>query len=234
MPLLVTVACVLPPVAFCALVAACRRVPARTLQPVLHVQKLHNALMCLYSLYVYVFLLLKMQSTGRLDSVRAMLCESGDGAPMLWYASKYLEWVDTLILFAKGKKPSALHLFHHATAPIAVAANLFDLARPTPGFDIGSFLNGGVHAVMYMYYYDAVAYRDLRKMVTTIQIIQHVAVVGSCVAALCMEGCHAPVERYAVSIGLYAVYLVAFLAFYARTYASAPGPRINGWKAKRA
>ncbi len=64
--------------------------------------------------------------------------------------------------------------------------------------------------------------RDLRKMVTTIQSLQHVAVVGSCVAALCMEGCHAPVERYAVSIGLYAVYLVAFIAFYLRTYASAP------------
>ena len=220
--MLLVVACVLPPVAFCALVAACRSAPARTLQPVLRVQKLHNVLMCLYSLYVYVFLLHKFKSTGRLDSVHAMLCESGDGAPMLWYASKYLEWIDTLLLFAKGRQPSVLHLFHHATAPIAVAVNLFDRAQPTAGFDIGSFLNGGVHAVMYFYYYDATAYRHLRKMITTIQIIQHAIVVGSCVAALCMEGCHAPVERYAVSIGLYAVYLVAFLAFYARTYASVP------------
>ena len=67
----------------------------------------------------------------------------------LFFASKYIEWLDTVFLILKDKPTSILHRLHHVGAPVAVGL-LWHSRAPFAWLFIA--LNGTVHFFMYGYY----------------------------------------------------------------------------------
>jgi len=69
---------------------------------------------------------------------------------LFWfYMSKYYEYVDTMILYAKHKEPIFLQKFHHVGA--AVVWHVGYVYR-FDGVYFASLINSGIHTVMYLYY----------------------------------------------------------------------------------
>ena len=72
-----------------------------------------------------------------------------DALLLSFYLSKYYEYMDTAILYAKGKEPIFLQKFHHVGA--AVVWHLGYVYR-FDGVYFASLINSGIHTVMYLYY----------------------------------------------------------------------------------
>ena len=69
---------------------------------------------------------------------------------LFWfYVSKYYEFIDTFILYAKKREPIFLQKFHHMGASI-----LWHLGYvyKLDAIYFASLLNSGVHSIMYLYY----------------------------------------------------------------------------------
>ena len=72
-----------------------------------------------------------------------------DALLLSFYLSKYYEYMDTAILYAKGKEPIFLQKFHHVGA--AVVWHVGYVYR-FDGVYFASLINSGIHTVMYLYY----------------------------------------------------------------------------------
>ena len=188
---------------------------------VLRLRFIHNVCLSIYSLFVFLWMLTKLKR-GRFD--RALICNAREGAAPFWCLSKFVEWFDTILLVARYKRISSLHLFHHATAPLITILNTRD-GVPTPLYDAGTTLNAFVHFFMYAFYADPVNLRFLKKFITSIQILQHGVVVSLLCFTLCMQSCDAPLEIYGFSLLCYGVYLGLFLHFYTTRYSGAAAAR---------
>lgn len=191
------------------------------LLPILRVRVAYNLAMSAYSVYVACSVWVKLRSAGR-DTIHAAFCDAGEGAPAFWHASKYAEWADTLFILASGRIPSTLHVFHHATTAPLVATNQWGATgaatSPTALFDLGTFLNGLVHAFMYAYYASPARFRFARRHITRLQIAQHCCVLTA-VAYATLGGCDAPpVTEYLASCLAYGGYLLLFWRFYVAAY----------------
>jgi hypothetical protein len=68
----------------------------------------------------------------------------------LFYLSKYYEYVDTMILYAKHKQPIFLQKFHHIGATIVWHLGF---VYEFEGVYFASLINSGIHTVMYGYYF---------------------------------------------------------------------------------
>jgi hypothetical protein len=66
-----------------------------------------------------------------------------------FYLSKYYEYVDTMILYAKKKNPIFLQKFHHIGA---VFTWHLGYVYKLDGLFYASLINSGVHTIMYLYY----------------------------------------------------------------------------------
>lgn len=208
-----------PPLGYTLLVLACRALGQRRLAPLLRLRLAHNLLLVAYSFLVGWATISKLKER---SGLYATVCVAGAGDAPYWYASKLWEWFDTVLIYARGRKPAALHLGHHATAASVVALNLLGRARPTPLFDVGTALNATVHTYMYLYYADPLVFRPFRRYITIAQIAQHAIIVACLVGALATPGCDAPLAPYVASLAAYAFYLVTFLGFYLKTYRKTP------------
>jgi hypothetical protein len=208
-----------PPLGYALLVLACRELGRERLSPLLRLRLAHNVLLASYSFLVAWATIGKL---GYRHSVHEVVCVAGAGAAPYWYASKLWEWWDTVFIYASGRRPTALHLGHHATTASVVALNLAGRAWPTPLYDVGTALNAVVHTYMYIYYTNPRTLYPFRRYITIAQIAQHVAVVACLVGTLATPGCDAPVVPYAASLAAYGFYLVTFLGFYVKTYWHAP------------
>lgn len=180
---------------------------------ILRFRRAHNLLMSVYSALVLLYMGDKL-SHSRAD----LLCTARAGAAPFWFASKFVEWMDTVMLLARFKTVETLHLFHHATAPVVTFLNERAPSAPTPLYDIGTLLNAFVHTVMYLYYADPRLFRPIRKWITAMQIFQHAVVVLLVCVALATEGCDAPRDAYGTSLIAYTFYLCLFVRFYVTTY----------------
>jgi len=145
-------------------------------------------------------------------------------AAMLWvfYTSKILDFFDTIIMVARGtwRQFSFLHVYHHTSIFMIYWLNL------NAGYDGDIYytivLNGGIHFVMYTYYFMAIfnipGRQALRPLVTNSQLIQFVTMMGQAVYML-TQGCAFP-HRIT---GMYLVYIFSlfllFNNFKTKTYA---------------
>ena len=68
----------------------------------------------------------------------------------LFYLSKYYEYVDTMILYAKKKQPIVLQKFHHIGATIVWHLGF---VYEFEGVYFASLINSGIHTIMYGYYF---------------------------------------------------------------------------------
>jgi len=70
---------------------------------------------------------------------------------LFWfYMSKYYEYVDTMILYAKHKNPIFLQKFHHVGATVVWHLGYF---YEFEGVYFASLINSGIHTIMYGYYF---------------------------------------------------------------------------------
>lgn len=162
-------------------------------------------------------------------SMHGWLCVAPSPAPRLilfWYCSKFYEWVDTALLLARGKELSSLHYNHHMTAATVVASHMVGrssrVGDRTSIYDVPLLLNAFVHTLMYAYYWSPTAFRPIRQWITRLQIVQHAVVLLSILytsyKAVGTEDCHVTLLGNGLSLLLYGMYLVQFVAFYARSY----------------
>jgi hypothetical protein len=95
---------------------------------------------------------------------------------LFWfYISKYYEFIDTFILYAKKRDPIFLQKFHHMGASM-----LWHLGYvyKVDAIYFASLLNSGVHSIMYLYYLCCMfpdinnKIRKYKIYVTIIQIAQ--------------------------------------------------------------
>ena len=218
----------LPPFAYaCVFVPLCRSLLSRpgAAAFVLRFQRLHNWLMAGFSLIMTVLAVQQLAFYRPGFTPHDQLCATPRPAPLMvraWYISKFAEWIDTTLLLAQGKPLSSLHWNHHATTATVVASHF--AARPvrTSIFDWPLLLNAAVHTLMYSYYAAPKALRPLRKMITTSQIIQHVSVLCTILYTSGTRyrggSCDVSDGANGLSLLLYGMYLVQFLAFYVAAY----------------
>lgn len=91
----------------------------------------------------------------------------------VYYLSKYLELLDTVILALKGKTLSLLHVFHHAVMPVQT---WLWLEHRQSLQEIALLTNTLIHVIMYHYYFMSSLGKppQWKKVVTQSQIIQFV------------------------------------------------------------
>jgi len=122
----------------------------------------HNFGLHTFSLYTFIHLFGTMLQHGivnqpgyyfELPGVRTIL--------WLFYLSKYYEYMDTVLLLAKGKKPIFLQKFHHCGAVIVWHLGyVFSM----DGLFFASLINSGVHTIMYFYYLMSL-YSNMRDVI---------------------------------------------------------------------
>jgi hypothetical protein len=87
-----------------------------------------------------------------------------DNIIFLFYLSKYYEYVDTFLIYAKQNEPIALQKFHHLGA---VFIWHLGYVYKFDGIVFASILNSGVHSFMYLYYLLTIIktkYIDINKL----------------------------------------------------------------------
>ncbi|XP_022155013.1 elongation of fatty acids protein 3-like [Momordica charantia] len=157
-----------------------RHVPLPSISPAFlaPISALHNLTLLLLSLLMAVGC-----SLSALRHAHSVVClpppTSRSGPLFFWahlfYLSKILEFVDTLLIILSGsfRRLTFLHVYHHSTVPIMAylwlhtAQSLFPVALVT---------NATVHVVMYGYYFlCSVGVRPTwKRLVTDCQILQFV------------------------------------------------------------
>ena len=226
-------ACVLaPPACFVLLVPVARQVctSEAVRSCVLAWRDLHNLFSAVMSGVAFIAVLFELASRLAKNGghpVHTLLCAPAEPAPRMvsfWYWSKVYEWVDTLMLLAAGKELGSLHYNHHMTTATVVASHTIGRAVRTSIFDIPMLLNAGVHTVMYAYYWRPQRFRLLRRLITRVQILQHIVVL-LCIGYTSLQAarygsasCDISLFGNGLSLAMFGLYLAQFLSFYRRTY----------------
>lgn len=202
-----------PPLAYAAYVALLLRLGPKRLAPLLAVRQRYNRALALYSALACAQGVSLLARDGRLDAPRALVCASSASWPALWLASKFVEYLDTAFIVARGRLPTRLHALHHALTPSLVMLDTL-APRPSPLFLVATVLNLYSHTCMYAFYSDSQRLAWLRSAVTRVQIGQHATMVCLLAGALGMadrDACEVPVGRYKVALVFFAWQLAAFL-----------------------
>jgi GNS1/SUR4 family len=136
----------------------------------------HNLLLHIFSLYIFSNLITEIIINGAIVE-KNYYCSKPHIKRLLFYfyISKYYEYIDTMILYAKGKKPIFLQKFHHIGA--VVVWHLGYMYR-FDGVFYASLINSGVHTIMYFYYLLSLLpntnqyIRKYKVYITSIQVAQ--------------------------------------------------------------
>ncbi|KAL6521994.1 hypothetical protein OROMI_031871 [Orobanche minor] len=143
----------------------------------------HNIVLCLLSLIMAVGGTLSILHQTPPENLTWSVCfPAGATAPRgptffwahVFYFSKILEFVDTLLILLSGSRSrrlSFLHVYHHA---VVVVMCYTWVAAPQSLFPVGVVTNASVHVLMYAYYLlSALGFRPpWKRTVTDCQITQ--------------------------------------------------------------
>jgi hypothetical protein len=111
----------------------------------------HNLGLHLFSLYSFTNLFSVLLTKGISSDSGFYFNSPGVRTILFWfYMSKYYEYVDTMILYAKKKQPIFLQKFHHVGATFVWHLGYF---YEFEGVYFASLINSGIHTVMYGYYF---------------------------------------------------------------------------------
>ena len=144
------------------------------------------------------------------------------------YLFKYLELIDTFLLFLRKRKVRFLHIYHHAATLYLCHSQL--LSQSCVQFIIIQ-INLLVHVVMYYYYHLASTGRTVfwKKYLTSFQILQFIIAMIVCTSAIINNemvdwGLKEGVECHGGRLGAYFgtsilfSYLVLFIKLYQELY----------------
>jgi len=147
-------------------------IPGRAL---VNFSAIHNLILSVFSFCTFIFLMSNLVNYGIVTDRGYYFSKPHvDTVLHLFYLSKYYEYIDTWILYAKKRDPIFLQKYHHVGAVIVWYLGYickFD------GVFFASLLNSGVHTIMYMYYFLTVMnsnapIRNAKVYITSMQIGQ--------------------------------------------------------------
>jgi len=192
-----------------------RKVDLRSNMIVTRYAFLHNIFMSLISLYMFVDCAAHMYVDGAWSSLHGYFSLGPGGKPYqgvcdLFYWSKYLELIDTVILVLRGKELGFLHLFHHSTTG-SVAYH----TRYHPLW-IGVWTNGLIHLFMYAHFAKPISV--VRSSITTAQIVQFLIALMSYDGWFLFFSTRVPFKDIAYANMCYLVYLLFFIQFFLDNY----------------
>ena len=173
-------------------------------------RQVHNAHLALFSVAIATDISTRWYAESRLPSACATPPVAWNGLVNAWYASKFWEWADTVILVARRKPVSTLHYWHHMLTPCLVALQTLHRTTHTPLFEVGTFLNALVHAWMYLYYLAPHTMRRTRRALTTCQLLQHVVMLSLIVYSTTRSECDRDASGNLAGLALYLFFTVQF------------------------
>jgi len=134
---------------------------------------IHNACLQLFSVYVASSLLYALYKYGIVTERNYYFQHNHiDSVIFYFYLSKYYEYVDTFLLYAKNKQPIFLQKFHHLGAVIVWHLGYVNKCE---GMLFVCLWNSTVHSLMYLYYFLTLLKIDVHKYriyITSLQIGQ--------------------------------------------------------------
>lgn len=141
---------------------------------------------------------------------------------VVFYWSKYYEFLDTWILIFKRKQPSFLQVYHHIGIVLFMWGGV---ASQSITFLIVLLFNSGIHTLMYTYFFVKTLYPKAEikaaKSLTTAQIVQFfVGLLYTLPIHLLGERCNSRASRFASTcMQLYSMGLIVlFIAFAIKRY----------------
>jgi len=137
---------------------------------------IHNLSLQMFSLYTFIHLSSVFWKNSIIAQQQYYFQMSGVDSLLFWfYLSKYYEFIDTFILYAKKREPIFLQKFHHMGATfIWHLGYVYKL----DAIYFASLLNSGVHSIMYLYYFCSLIpvfgdkIRKYKIYITSVQITQ--------------------------------------------------------------
>jgi hypothetical protein len=112
---------------------------------------LHNLFLQLFSTWTFVSLSHALLTKEfRIESQYYMNDPWINQVVFYFYLSKYYEYLDTFILYSKGKTPIFLQKYHHIGAAIVWHLGW---RFKVDSMVFGSLINGFIHSLMYLYYF---------------------------------------------------------------------------------
>lgn len=179
----------------------------------------HNISLSFASTVMGVIIVYETVNDGRYNSFHDAACRVTPNAGLYYFVnqcyiwSKIWEFLDTVFLCLNRKQVIFLHFWHHMTT-FALATVVFNF--PSGAF---AYINCFIHTLMYLHY--AHPRRFFRPIMTTLQIVQFLVVIGIHLYTY-FAGCHPSVDlyftEYLIDLFLCSSYLVLFINFYLQQY----------------
>jgi elongation of very long chain fatty acids protein 6 len=146
-----------------------------------------------------------------------VLCDAtywiDDPWALAFVLSKVVELGDTVLLLARGKPLSFLHVYHHSSV-LVFSAHAYHVRNPAGLWYM--VLNLLVHSLMYTYYCAPRALRWLAPYLTLLQLQQ--MVVGAAAAAAASLACGSGTGSNLLGVGIYLSYLALFGQYFCHRY----------------
>jgi hypothetical protein len=187
---------------------------------------MHNLALASFSAVVAYNTLPPLVSSIATDGLTAAMCAPFEPYwQVVFYISKFYEFVDTWLVVLAHRQPSFLQTFHHVGVVVVMHAGL--LAQATP-MAIGTAFNSTVHAIMYTYYALTTIGIKSRyaRYLTQLQLAQFVVASAAATVTYATDWgvCGDPHVRMASAAGhVYAACLVVLFArFYRARYSIPP------------
>jgi hypothetical protein len=127
----------------------------------------HNFSLQVFSLYTFLNLFSVLVKKGVSSETGFYFNEPGiRWILFMFYLSKYYEYVDTMILYAKNKEPIFLQKFHHVGATFVWHLGYI---YEFEGVYFASLINSGIHTIMYGYYFLSL-FDNVRPMINKYKV----------------------------------------------------------------
>ena len=135
------------------------------------------------------------------------------GCLLLLLSTKYMEWIDTILIISRGRPLQILHVWHHATIVV-----IFYTGFQTGSWAFVGIWNSLIHIVMYAYYAKISLFSSYARYITLAQI-SHLSV-GLALALYTLRYPCCRRDSNGFYSGITASLLASYILLFARLYKS--------------
>lgn len=197
--------------------------------------KFHNVGMCLISAVLLALLGVASSGDNRFSDVDTLVCHRPGPnvgllpfAVYLFYLSKVLTFVDTMLLIGGRKRVAWLHVVHHSLTMVTVWQGM-NSRMPTEVVNMG--LNCMAHVLLYLYF--AYPAKSLRPLLTGAQLVQFGVGLASVAYNLSQryvvgQACDGTLTGEVHGVAVYALFLTLFGRFFYVRYVRDDGNSDEG------
>ncbi len=182
----------------------------------------HNIFLSFLSFLMFLGVIYSIFESDKFNDFNCLVCKPfnshiGELTMTTFLYSKYLEWGDTLFLHLSGKPITMLQYTHHMSTAFLMNINYMEYISPASSIPVA--LNCLIHIPMYWYFaFPKGIIYPYRKLITQIQIIQHIICLLTVIYTYFQEDCKQNKYGANVSVSLYSMYLFYFCIFYINSY----------------